>query len=52
MSCFYWFNPNKLPLALVVNKRGIEIDPNKIKVILDMPIPRTERKIKGFLGSL
>lgn len=52
MSCFYWFNPNKLPLALIVNKRGIEVDPDKIKVILDMPIPRTEREIKGFLGRL
>lgn len=52
MSCFYWFNPNKLPLAPIVNKRGIEVDLDKIKVILNMPIPRTEREIKGFLGRL
>ncbi|RVX02436.1 Retrovirus-related Pol polyprotein from transposon 17.6, partial [Vitis vinifera] len=27
-------------------------DPDKIKAILDMPVPRTEKEIRGFLGRL
>ncbi|KAL6319905.1 hypothetical protein AAG906_036978 [Vitis piasezkii] len=34
------------------NERGIKVDPEKIRAILDMPAPRTEREIKGFLGRL
>ncbi|KAL6335941.1 hypothetical protein AAG906_003566 [Vitis piasezkii] len=30
--------------------RGIEVDLDKIKAILDMPMPRTEKEIRGFLG--
>ncbi|KAL6323218.1 hypothetical protein AAG906_029225 [Vitis piasezkii] len=36
----------------MVNERGIEVDPNKIRVILNLPAPRIEREIKGFLGRL
>ena len=36
----------------MISKRGIEVDPDKIKAILDMPAPRTEKKIRGFLGRL
>ena len=36
----------------MVNERGIKVDPDKIKVILDMPASRTEREIRGFLGIL
>ena len=39
-------------LGHMVNERGIEVDPDKIKVILDMPVLRTEKKIRGFLGRL
>ena len=35
-----------------VSEHGIEVDPEKIKVILDMPAPRTEKEIRGFLGRL
>ncbi|RVW40890.1 hypothetical protein CK203_094285 [Vitis vinifera] len=28
--------------------RGIEVDPDKIRAILDMPAPRTEREVRGF----
>ncbi|RVW92560.1 Retrovirus-related Pol polyprotein from transposon 17.6 [Vitis vinifera] len=34
------------------SERGIEVDPDKIRVILDMPAPRTEREVRGFLGRL
>ncbi|WKA03574.1 hypothetical protein VitviT2T_021675 [Vitis vinifera] len=36
----------------MVSERGIEADPDKIRVILDMLAPRTEREIRGFLGRL
>ncbi|WJZ85652.1 hypothetical protein VitviT2T_005173 [Vitis vinifera] len=39
-------------LGHMVSERGIEVDPNKIKTILDMPVPRTEKEIRGFLGRL
>ena len=39
-------------LRHIVSEHGIEVDPKKIRAILDMPAPRTERKIRGFLGRL
>ena len=39
-------------LGYMVNERGIEADPDKIRVILDMPASRTEREVRGFLGRL
>ena len=39
-------------LGHMVSERGIEIDLNKIKAILDMPVLRTEKEIMGFLGRL
>ena len=36
----------------IVSERGIEVDLEKIISILDMPAPRTEREIRGFLGRL
>ena len=36
----------------MVSERGIEVDPDKIRAILDMPAPRTEIKIRGFLVEL
>ncbi|RVW66336.1 Transposon Ty3-I Gag-Pol polyprotein [Vitis vinifera] len=35
-----------------LSERGIEVDPDKIKAILDMPAPKTEKEIRGFLGRL
>ena len=36
----------------MVSERGIEVDPDKIKAILDMPALRTEKEVRGFLGRL
>ena len=58
---FKWrLNPNKCTfgvtfrklLGCMVSERGIEVDPDKIRVILDMSAPRTERKIRVFFGRL
>ena len=32
--------------------KGIEVDPSKVKAIQEMPAPRTEKEVKGFLGRL
>ena len=39
-------------LGYMVNERGIEVDPNKIRLILNMLMPRIEKDIRGFLGIL
>ena len=39
-------------LGHIVSERGIEVDPDKIKAILDMPAPRNDKEIRGFLGKL
>ena len=39
-------------LGHIVSERGIEVDPEKIKAIVDKPAPRTEKGIRGFLGRL
>ena len=39
-------------LGHMINERGIEVDPDKIKTILGIPMSRTEEEIRGFLGRL
>ena len=36
----------------MVSERGIEVDSDKIRAILDMPALRIEREVRGFLGRL
>ena len=36
----------------MISERGIEVDPDKIRVILDMSPQQTETKIQGSLGRL
>ena len=42
----------RILLGFLVSDRGIEVDSSKIKAILDMPPPKSEKEIKGFLGRL
>ncbi|XP_021747334.1 uncharacterized protein LOC110713176 [Chenopodium quinoa] len=39
-------------LGYVISSRGIEIDPAKIKAIMSLPPPKTEKQIRGFIGRL
>ena len=39
-------------LGFLVSDIGIEVDPSKIKAILEMPPPKSEKEIRGFLGRL
>ena len=50
-KCTFGVTSGKL-LGHIVSERGIEVDPKKIRVMLDMPSPRTKREIRGFLGIL
>ena len=36
----------------MVSSSGIKVDPIKIRAILEMPPPKTEKEIRGFLGKL
>ena len=48
-----WLNPKKCTfrvtfgklLVFMVSQRGIEVDPDKIKVIVEMKLPRTKKEI-------
>ena len=48
-KCTFGVTYGKL-LGHIVSERGIEVDPKKIRAILDMLAPRCEREIRGFLG--
>ncbi|MEF8696030.1 UNVERIFIED_CONTAM: hypothetical protein ORL81_27485, partial [Bacillus cereus] len=50
-KCTFGVTSGKL-LGYVVSNRGIEADPSKIKAIIEMPPPKTEKEIRGFLGRL
>ena len=39
-------------LGHIISERGTEVEPEKIRAILDMPTPKIEKEIKGFLGRL
>jgi cystathionine beta-lyase family protein involved in aluminum resistance len=53
-------NPNKCTfgvkggkfLGFMVNERGIEANPDKIKAILDMPQPRSLNDVQKLVGKL
>ena len=50
-KCTFGVKSGKL-LGFIVSQKGIEVDPEKVKAILEMPEPRTERQVRGFLGRL
>ncbi|KAG8496732.1 hypothetical protein CXB51_007901 [Gossypium anomalum] len=39
-------------LGFVVSEKEIEIDLDKVKVIQELPPPRTQKEVRGFLGRL
>lgn len=53
-------NPNKCTfgvcsgkiLGSIVSQQGIEVDPDKVRAIQQMPTPKTEKKVRRFLGHL
>ena len=39
-------------LGFVINKDGIKTDVDKVEVIRAMPVPKTVREIRGFIGAI
>ena len=37
-------------LGHIVSHKGVKVDPNKIKTMMDCPIPKTLKNIRVFLG--
>ena len=50
-KCTFGVRSGKL-LGFIVSNKGIEVDPAKVKAIQEMPSPRTEKEVRGFLGRL
>ncbi|RDX84580.1 hypothetical protein CR513_34348, partial [Mucuna pruriens] len=50
-NCTFGVKNGKL-LGFVVNERGIEIDPDKVKAIREIPTPKTESEVRDFLGRI
>ena len=50
-KCTFGVTSSKL-LGFIVRQRGTEVDPGKVRAILEMPPPRTKKEIRGFLGRL
>ena len=50
-KCTFRVTSEKL-LGFMVSQRGIEVDPEKIKAIVEMKPPRIEKEIRGFLRRI
>lgn len=50
-KCTFGVRSGKL-LGFLINERGIEADPAKVKAIQEMSAPKTEKEVCGFLGRL
>ena len=49
--CTFGVTSEKL-LRFMVSQRGIKVDPNTIKAIVEMKPPRTKKEIQGYLGRI
>ena len=50
-KCTFGVTFGKL-LGFMVSQRGIEVDPDKTKAMVEMKPPRTENEARGFLGRI
>ena len=50
-KCTFGVRSGKL-LGFIVSHKGIEVDPDKVKAIQEIPVQRTEKQVRGFLGRL
>ena len=51
LKCAFGVTAGKM-LGFLDTQRGNEVDPSKIKAILEMPPPRTEKEVRGFLDKV
>ena len=47
LKCFFGVSSGKF-LKFVVSKGGIELDPIKVKAIIEIPPPKTLKELKGI----
>lgn len=47
----FGFNLGKL-LGFMVSKRGIKVDPKKVKAIVSMPTPKNHKKLRNIQGKM
>lgn len=50
-KCTFSVRSGKL-LGFIVSQKGIEVDPDKVRAIREMPVPKTEKQVRGFLGRV
>jgi len=50
-KCTFGVKSGKL-LGFMVSQKEIKVDPKKVRAILEMPPPSTEKEVHGFLGRL
>ena len=50
-KCIFGVTSGKL-LGHIVSQKGIEVDPDKVKAIREMPPPKNEKEVRGFIGRL
>ena len=50
-KCTFGATSEKL-LGFVVSKKGIEIDPDKVRAIQDLSPPRITKEVRSFMGRL
>ena len=50
-KCVFGVASGKL-LGHIVSKRGIKVDPDKVKATSEMPTLRIEKEVRGFIGRL
>ena len=50
-KCVFGVSSGKL-LGFIISKRGIEIDPNKVKAIVEMSPPKNIKELRGLIGRL
>ena len=50
-KCAFWVSAGKL-LGFIVNHRGIEANPDKIKAVLDMPSPSGIKEVQRLTGKI
>ena len=50
-KCVFGVTLGKL-LGHIVSQKGIEVNPDKIRAIKEMPAPKTEKEVRGSIGRL
>nr|KYP42400.1 Retrovirus-related Pol polyprotein from transposon opus [Cajanus cajan]KYP42403.1 Retrovirus-related Pol polyprotein from transposon opus [Cajanus cajan] len=50
-KCTFRVRSGKL-LGFIVHEKRIELDPNKVRAIIEMSPPKTEKEVRGFLGRV